>query len=88
MKKGKSEKIDWLRAQYRRKDLGPIVRGKYAKRIAAASNVVVLDPVLAKIFPNDVAVNAALKGLVELARATTRSAARSAKRRSRADRVG
>jgi hypothetical protein len=47
MKKPKSEMNDWPHAEYKHEDLGPIVRGKYAKRIAATSHVVVIDPVVA-----------------------------------------
>lgn len=40
------------------------MRGKYAKRIRESTNVVVLDPQVAKIFPNDEAVNDALRRLI------------------------
>lgn len=75
MKKAKSEKNDLPRAEYKREDLGTIVRGKYAKRIAAGSNVVVIDPVVAKALPNEASVNAALRGLIDLAKASTRKSA-------------
>ena len=39
------------------------VRGKYAKRYAEGTNVVVIDPDLAEIFPDDVSVNEALRSL-------------------------
>ena len=70
MKKAKSEANDWLQAEYKRSDLGPIVRGKYAQRMASESNVVVLDPIVSKAFPNEEAVNTALRGLIELAKAS------------------
>ncbi len=38
MKKAKSEANDWLRSEYKRSDLGTIVRGKYARRMALKSN--------------------------------------------------
>jgi len=75
MKKAKSddsEMNDWLRPEYQRSDLGEIERGKYARRLAEATNVVVLDPQVAKAFPNDEAVNNALRGLLELARSSAR----------------
>lgn len=72
MNKPKSEKNDWIRPEYKREDIGPIVRGKYAKRIAAGSNVVVIDTVVAKAFPNEESVNAALRGLIDIAKASTR----------------
>lgn len=71
MKKGKSELNDWLRPGYKRSDFGDLVRGKYAKRIRESTNVVVLDPQVAKVFPNDKAVNEALRGLIG-SRSTTR----------------
>ena len=52
--------------------LGPIVRGKYARRMATESNVVVVDPAVSKAFPNEESVNAALRGLLDLAHSSTR----------------
>ena len=74
MKKAKAdaEANDWLRHEYTRTDLGPLVRGKYTRRIAAASNVVVIDSAVSTAFPNEESVNAALRGLLELARSSTR----------------
>jgi hypothetical protein len=46
------------------------VRGKYAQRYAAGSNVVALPPDLAEAFPKSKAVTDALRGLVSLARQT------------------
>ena len=43
MKKAKTE-VDEMRAEYRREDLGPLVRGKYAARYAKSTNVAVIDP--------------------------------------------
>lgn len=63
---------DEMRAEYRREDLGPLVRGKYAVRYAKATNVVVIDPMLTKAFPNSEAVNEALRGLLTLATSATR----------------
>lgn len=65
MKKAKkSELNDWGPAEYKRSDLGKPVRGKYATRIAESTNVVVLDPEIAEVFPNDEAVNQALRRLM------------------------
>lgn len=63
---------DELRSEYRREDFGPMVRGKYAARLKESSNIVVLDPEIAEAFPNTKAVNDALRGLLELARTSTR----------------
>ena len=62
---------DELRPEYRREDFGPMERGKYAARVRESSNVVVLDPDVAEAFPNAQAVNSALRGLIELAKAST-----------------
>ena len=56
-------------------DFSKGVRGKYAKRYAEGSNVVVLSPELAAIFPDSASVNAALLALVNLARKSTKKAA-------------
>lgn len=64
---------DELRADYQRQDLGKLVRGKYASRLARASNVVVIDQALTKAFPNSDAVNAALRGLLQLATAAVKA---------------
>jgi hypothetical protein len=71
MKKVKSEMTDELRPEYKRSDLGEIVRGKYANRIKEESNVVLLEPDIAKAFPNDEAVNKALRYLLEVAKTST-----------------
>ena len=70
MKKPES-KPDEMRAEYRADDLGKPVRGKYAADYAKASNVVVIDEALTQAFPNAKAVNAALRGLLELAQSVT-----------------
>ena len=44
------------------------VRGKYARRYARGVNVVVLEPDVAKIFPNSAAVNSSLRALAALVR--------------------
>ncbi len=80
MKKAKSEMNDWPRDEYKRADLGEIVRGKYAKRASRATNVVVLDPKIAKVFPTDASVNEALSSLIDLARSSARLISRSSGR--------
>ena len=44
------------------------VRGKYAARFAAGTNVVVLAPDVAESFPDSAAVNEALRALMKIAR--------------------
>jgi hypothetical protein len=41
-------------------------RGKYAKKYHQGSNIVVLDPDVAKRFPNSEAVNQALRSLADI----------------------
>ena len=42
------------------------IRGKYAKRYAEGTNVVVIDPDVAQYFPDHEAVNEALRGLTKI----------------------
>jgi hypothetical protein len=44
------------------------VRGKYARRYASGSNVVILSPDVAKVFTDSESVNEALRVLVKVAR--------------------
>jgi hypothetical protein len=68
-------------------DFSKAERGRYAKRIKAeGSNLVLVEPDLAKSFPDSAAVNAALRSVVEFAKLsadlTRRSGARTKARRS------
>ena len=56
-------------------DFSKGVRGKYAKRYAAGSNVVVLSPDVAKKFPDSDSVNKALRTLVRQATRTRKKSA-------------
>lgn len=49
-------------------DFSGAVRGKYYERVKRDSNVVVLDPDVAKVFPNAETVNQALRVLATVAR--------------------
>ena len=80
MKKAKPSAADDLRPEYKREDFGVLVRGKYAARLKAASNVVVLRPEVASAFPNGEAVNDALMGLINLAKSAARPIRRSSGR--------
>jgi hypothetical protein len=48
------------------------VRGKYASRLRKSSNIVVLRPEVAEVFPNEEAVNKALLSLIDVAQKTAR----------------
>lgn len=80
------KKVDEIRAEYRREDLGKGVRGKHFAEFKKGSNLVLLTPELSKIFPTTEAVNAALNSLVGVARSatsrTSRSSARVTRRRT------
>ena len=84
MKEAELTKRDELRPEYKRSDFGKMVRGTYANRIAAVTNVVVLDPEVADVFPNDAAVNEALRSLINIAKASTRPTRRSRGRTAKA----
>lgn len=56
---------DEMREEY---DFSGGVRGKYAARYAAGTNVVVLDPDIAEVFPDSASVNEALRALVGIIR--------------------
>ena len=77
MKKASRKTTDELRPEYKRSDFGRLARGKYAHRVAKATNVVVLDPELSRAFPNDRAVNNALRGLLRGRKRSPRPTSRS-----------
>lgn len=54
-----------MRAEY---DFSGGVRGKYARRYAQGSNVVVLEPDVAKMFPSTESVNSSLRALAGIFR--------------------
>lgn len=53
--------LDWSKAE----------RGKYAKRYAEGTNVVLIEPDLTDVFPNANSVNRALRALAEVIRASS-----------------
>ena len=58
---------DELRSEYDLRELlEGAVRGKYAERYRAGTNLVLLDPDVAKAFPNEQAVNEALRLVLQL----------------------
>jgi hypothetical protein len=70
MKKAESQTDDDLRPEYRREDLGKGVRGRYLSSYRKGSNLVLLNPDVAKAFPTAEAVNEALRGLLRLTEQT------------------
>lgn len=77
MRKVKTVAADELRSEYKRSDFGPLVRGKYIERLRTRSNVVMIAPEVADLFPNEAAVNAALRSLAEIAKRAGARRARS-----------
>jgi hypothetical protein len=57
-----------LRREYDLSALKGGVRGKYAARYRAGTNLVLLSPDVAEHFPDDQAVNAALRKLIHAAK--------------------
>ena len=83
MRKDSENAADDMRPEYTRADLGPLVRGKYFKRVQESSNIVVLDADVAAEFPNDRAVNDALRGLIRRRKARRKPPASGKNRRRR-----
>ncbi len=67
--KKRREDADTMRPEY---DFSKAVRGVTAARYAQGTNVVLLDPDVAELFPDTRAVNEALRTLARLTRAVTR----------------
>lgn len=75
MKKRGSEMHDELRPEYDlRQLLEAGVRGKYAKRYHAGTNLVLLEPDVRKAFRSERAVNEALRLVIELRKIGSRKA--------------
>ncbi|HBL13468.1 MAG TPA: hypothetical protein DD379_19135 [Cyanobacteria bacterium UBA11162] len=74
MKKEVENKMeDELRSEYDFTQLKGGVRGKYIERYRAGTNLVLLDPDVAQAFPNEIAVNEALRMLIEVAQRQQRN---------------
>ena len=72
MKKVKPELNDDLRPEYDLSKLKGGVRGKYARRFKQGTNLVLLAPDVARYFPDEQSVNAALRSLVDIAKTQVR----------------
>ena len=71
-RKLKAEKEDELRPEYNlRKLLKGGVRGKYTERYRSGTNLVLLDPDVAKTFGSEQAVNEALRLVIQLGKIGT-----------------
>lgn len=66
-KEVENEMEDELRPEYDFAQMKGGVRGKYVERYRSGTNLVLLDPDVAQAFPNDAAVNEALRLLMQVA---------------------
>ncbi len=66
-KEVENEMEDELLSEYGFAHMKGGVRGKYVERYRAGTNLVLLDPDVAQAFPNEIAVNDALRMLIQVA---------------------
>ena len=64
MKKAKQASETTMRPEY---DFAKAIRGKYLERYQRGTNVVLLEPDVARVFKDSDAVNEALRGLLKVA---------------------
>jgi hypothetical protein len=76
MKKTTEKKLqrNGLRPEYDLSTLKGGVRGKYAARFRAGTNLVLLSPDVAEYFPDEQSVNTALRTLIRVAKGPLRRA--------------
>ncbi len=67
----KTNPSDDLRPEYEIEDMGKGVRGKYYKEYQKKTNLILLSPDVAQVFPDDESVNNALRSLIDLAQKST-----------------
>jgi len=80
--KKETRKEEEMRAHY---DFSGGIRGKYARRYAEGTNVVVLDPDVAREFPNREVVNETLRAVAQIVHIKERRRARANKRMERSE---
>jgi hypothetical protein len=66
MKKANRKTVNGMRPEYDSASMKGGVRGQYAKRYRAGTNLILPYPELAKAFPIEAAVNDALRALLRL----------------------
>ncbi len=72
MKKASAKRMrDDLRPEYDLSQLKGGVRGKYYRQATAGTNLVLIEPEVARVFPDTESVNRALKLLVDTTEAAT-----------------
>jgi len=77
MKKNSTKKQDdyELREEYDLTKMAVLPKGRFDPKRRAGTNVVVLEPEIARAFPNDEAVNKALRLVMKAAKISQRTAA-------------
>ncbi|MCX6543706.1 MAG: hypothetical protein NTV05_04755 [Acidobacteria bacterium] len=73
MKKTSASRNDELLPEYDFASMKGGVRGKYVKRLREGTNIVLVEPDVAAAFPSANAVNEALRGILNTARAVRRT---------------
>lgn len=81
------KKDDTLRPEYDLSKLRGGVRGKYHREATAGTNLVLIEPELADVFPDSESVNRALRLLVEAAAAVVRAPQRHGRAKASARRA-
>lgn len=77
MKEGLMKKVITDTEMLEEYDFSKGIRGKYAQRYAEGSNVVVISPDVAEVFPDSESVNEALRMLIKVAQRTKKSSMQS-----------
>jgi hypothetical protein len=72
-----------MRREYDFKDWGPMVRGKYFARATSRGRMICIAPDVAKVFPDEAAVNNTLRQLVEISRRDSSPTRRATRRNGR-----
>ena len=72
MKKANQELKDAIRPEYDFASMKGGVRGKYVNEYRAGTNLVLLDPEVARAFPTDAAVNQALRAVLSVTKVVRR----------------
>ena len=80
-KASKTKRSDDLRPEYDLSQLGPMVRGKYYQQAMAGTNLILIEPEVARVFPDSESVNRALRLLMETAEASATPRRRTPKKR-------
>ena len=64
-KDSRNEGVSDMRPEYDFSKMEGGVRGKYAERFRAGTNLVLLDPDVAEVFGDDASVNEALRSIIK-----------------------